>query len=87
MQSDLKYDIVKLLIHLNLSMAKNTKSGNAAKIIGVLTFISALAAELMPLVQKENPKLKKKVSHIVSLLTELKDEVMDVATALKKATR
>lgn len=87
MQLWTKYGIVTLLIHLNLSMAKNTKSGNSAKIIGVLTFISALAAELMPLIQKENPKLKKKVGHIVSLLTELKDEVMDVASVIKKAKR
>lgn len=64
-------------------MAKN-KITQSAKIIGVLTFISALVSELLPLIQKENPKLKKKINNIISLVTELKTEVMDVAGALKQ---
>lgn len=64
-------------------MAKRTFS-QSAKVVGVLTVISALASELLPLVQKENPKLKKKATHIVALITELKEEIMDVAGMLKK---
>ncbi len=64
-------------------MAK-AKFANSTKVVGVLTFISALVNELMPLIQKENPKLKKKVAHIISLVTELKDEIMEVAVEFKK---
>lgn len=60
------------------------KFANSTKVVGVLTFISALVNELMPLIQKENPKLKKKVAHIISLVTELKDEIMEVAVEFKK---
>ena len=76
------YFLYLLLLNLN-SMAKS-KITQSAKLLGVLTFVSAMVTELLPLVQKENPKLKKKISHIISLLSDLKDEVLDVAGEIKK---
>lgn len=64
-------------------MAKS-KLGNFIKIVGVLTFIGTMLGKLMPLFKEENPKLKKKISHIGSLLNELKDEVVELAAVFEK---
>ncbi len=64
-------------------MAKN-KLGNFIKIVGILTFVGTMLSKLMPLFQEEQPKLKKKINHIGSLLNELKNEVIDISSVLEK---
>jgi len=64
-------------------MAKN-KLGNFIKIVGILTFVGTMLSKLMPLFKEEQPKLKKKISHIGSLLSELKDEVVDLSAVIEK---
>lgn len=54
------------------------KLGNVVKIVGLMTVIGTVLAKLLPLLQKEHPKLKKKITHIGDLLVELKDEVVDL---------
>ncbi len=56
----------------------SSKLGNTIKVIGFLTVIGTIVAKVIPLLQKENPKLKKKMSHIGDLLGELKDEIVDL---------
>ncbi|QQS59962.1 hypothetical protein IPN41_02420 [Candidatus Falkowbacteria bacterium] len=64
-------------------MAKG-KIANFIKIVGVLTFVGTMLSKLMPLLKEENPKLKKKINHIGSLLNELKDEVVTFASVVDK---
>jgi hypothetical protein len=66
-------------------MSKN-KLGNVIKVVGVLTFVGTMLSKLVPVLQAEHPKLKKKVSHIGTLLTELKDEIVDLGSAVQKTT-
>jgi hypothetical protein len=61
-----------------------SKLGNFIKIVGVLTFIGTMLSKLMPLLKEENPKLKKKISHIGSLLSEIKDEIVDLSAVVDK---
>ncbi len=61
-------------------MAKG-KLGNFIQIVGLLTFLGTVLAKLMPLFKEQNPKLKKKISHIGGLLGELKEEIVDLASS------
>lgn len=63
------------------------KIGNFIKIVGVLTFVGTMLSKLMPLFKEENPKLKKKINHIGTLLNELKDEVVGIASVIEKKKR
>lgn len=63
------------------------KVGNFIKVVGMLTVIGTVIAKVMPLLQQEHPKLKKKISHIGDLLTELKDEIADLATSAELRPR
>ncbi len=58
-----------------------SKMGNFIKIVGLLTFVGTILAKVLPLFQKEHPKLKKKIGHIGELLNELKDEIVDLASS------
>lgn len=64
-------------------MAKG-KLANIIKIVGILTFVGTMLSKLLPLFKGENPKIQKKISHIGSLLNELKDEVVEIASSLDK---
>ena len=61
-----------------------SKIGNVIKVIGVLTFVGTLLAKVIPMIKDENPKLKKKISHIGDLLSELKDEIVEVGSEVQK---
>ncbi len=60
-------------------MAKNSIS-NFIKIVGLLGFLGTVLAKLMPLFSNQHPRLRKKIDHIGSLLAELKDEIVDLAS-------
>lgn len=64
-------------------MSKN-KLGNAIKVVGVLTFVGTMLSKLIPVLQAEHPKLKKKVSHIGTLLAEIKDEIVELGSEVQK---
>ncbi len=61
-----------------------SKIGNIIKVVGVLTFVGTLVAKIMPMIKDENPKIKKKISHIGDLLSELKDEIVEVGAEIQK---
>lgn len=64
-------------------MSKN-KLGNFIKVVGILTFVGTMLSKLMPLLKEEQPKLKKKINHIGTLLSELKDEIVDLSSVVEK---
>lgn len=64
-----------------------SKLGNVIKVVGVLTFVGTLLAKLVPMLKEENPKLMKKISHIGDLLTELKDEIVEVGASVTKKSK
>jgi len=60
------------------------KLKNAIKVIGLLTILGAAAAKMAPLLKSADPKLRKKFENILSLLIEIKEDIMDIGEIAKK---
>lgn len=73
-----------LILIINYTYMGKSKIGNIIKVVGVLTFVGTLLAKIIPMLKEENPKLKKKIGHIGDLLSELKDEIIEVGAEVQK---
>ncbi len=60
------------------------KLKNTIKVIGLLTILGAAAAKMAPLLKSADPKLRKKFENILSLLIEIKEDIMDIGEIAKK---